>query len=103
MAIFITRQDYIKTNAAWILSAGKDAILVAATGVKPKEEDDLQHFFIANMHDRLLVFTDHGQVYSLEVMDLPEGGKTARGLALVNLLSIRQDETVTACYSCCFL
>ncbi len=61
---------------------------MAALGVKPKEEDDLQHFFIANMHDRFLVFTNQGQVYSLEVMDLPEGGrKLLEVLALVNLLA----------------
>jgi DNA gyrase subunit A len=47
------------------------------------------------MHDRLLVFTNRGQVYSVEVLDLPEGGRTARGLAIVNLLPIGQNETVT--------
>ena len=95
MAIFITRQDYIKRIPLDSFRRQKRNTR-GATGVKTKEEDDLQHFFIASMHDRLLVFTDHGQIYSLEVMDLPEGGKTARGLALVNLLSISQDETVTA-------
>jgi len=95
MAIFITRQDYIKRIPLDSFRRQRRNTR-GATGVKPKEEDDLQHFFIANMHDRLLVFTDHGQIYSLEVLDLPEGGKTARGLALVNLLSIGQDETVTA-------
>ena len=63
--------------------------------MKTRDEDDLQHFFVANMHDRLLVFTNRGQVYSLEVMDLPEGGRAAKGLALVNLLPISQEETVT--------
>ncbi|MFX5789500.1 DNA gyrase C-terminal beta-propeller domain-containing protein, partial [Acinetobacter baumannii] len=66
------------------------------SGVKTKDEDDLEHFFIANMHDRLLVFTDMGQVYSLEVMDLPEGSRMARGLAIINLLSIKQGENITA-------
>jgi DNA gyrase subunit A len=95
MAIFITRQDYIKRIPLDSFRRQRRNTR-GSSGVKPKEEDDLQHFFIANMHDRLLVFTDQGQVYSLEVMDLPEGGKTARGMALVNLLSISQKETVTA-------
>ncbi len=94
MAIFITRQDYIKRMPLDSFKRQRRNTR-GSTGVKPKEEDDLQHFFIANMHDRLLVFTNMGQVYSLEVMDLPEGGRTARGTALVNLLRISQDETVT--------
>ncbi|MBX9693555.1 MAG: DNA gyrase subunit A, partial [Cyanobacteria bacterium] len=47
-------------------------------------------------HDLLLVFTNRGQVYPLEVMNLPEGGRSARGLALVNLVPVKQDELVTA-------
>ncbi len=94
MAIFITKQDYIKRMPLDTFRRQKRNTR-GVTGVKTKEEDDLQHFFIANMHDRLLVFTNRGQVYSLEVMDLPEGGRTARGLAIVNLLPITQDETVT--------
>ncbi len=94
MAIFITRQDYIKRIPLDSFRRQRRNTR-GSTGVKPKEEDDLQHFFIANMHDRLLVFTSVGQVYSLEVMDLPEGGRTARGTALVNLLPISQKETVT--------
>src|SRR5262249_1881033 len=49
-----------------------------------------------NMHDYLLIFTSRGQVYSVEVMDLPEGGRTARGLPIINVVNVSQDETVTA-------
>lgn len=95
MAIFITKQDYIKRLPLDTFRRQRRNTR-GSTGVKTREEDDLQHFFTANMHDKLLVFTNHGQVYSLEVMDLPEGGRTARGLAIVNLLPIAQDDTVTA-------
>ncbi len=95
MAVFITKQSYIKRVALDSFRKSRRNTR-GVTGVKAKDEDDLQHFFSANMHDRLLVFTNKGQVYPLEVMDLPEGGRNARGLALVNLLSIAQDETVTA-------
>jgi DNA gyrase subunit A len=95
MAVFITKQDYIKRMPLDTFKRQRRNTR-GVTGVKTREEDDLRHFFTANMHDRLLVFTTKGTVYSLEVMDLPEGGRTARGTALVNLLSIGQDESVTA-------
>ena len=95
MVVFITTQDYIKRIPLDTFKRQRRNTR-GVSGVKTREEDDLQHFFTASMHDRLLVFTNKGQVYSLEVMDLPEGGRTARGLALVNLLSIGQDDTVTA-------
>ncbi len=95
MAVFITRQGYVKRIPLDTFKRQRRNTR-GVSGVKTKEEDDLEHFFIANMHDRLLIFSDHGQVYSLEVMDLPEAGRTARGLAIVNLLSIKQDENITA-------
>src|SRR5439155_18158540 len=94
MAVFITKQDYIKRIALDTFKRQRRNTR-GVTGVKTREEDDLQHFFTANMHDRLLVFTNRGQVYGLEVMDLPEGGRNARGLAIVNLLPISQNDTVT--------
>lgn len=95
MVVFITKQDYAKRIPIDTFKRQKRNTR-GVSGVKTRDEDDLQHFFFANMHDRLLVFTNKGQVYPLEVMDLPEGSRTAKGLALVNLLSISQEETVTA-------
>jgi len=94
MAVFITKQDYIKRISLDSFRRQRRNTR-GVTGVKTRDEDDLQHFFAANMHDRLLVFTNRGQIFPLEVMDLPEGGRTARGLALVNLLQLRPEETVT--------
>lgn len=94
MAVFITTQNYVKRIPLDSFKRQRRNTR-GVTGVKTKDEDDLAHFFVANMHDRLLVFTSQGQVYGLEVMDLPEAGRSARGLALVNLLPIKQDETVT--------
>jgi len=95
VAIFITKQNYIKRISLDTFRRQRRNTR-GVSGVKTRDEDDLEHFFVAKMHDRLLVFTDHGQVYPLEVMDLPEGGRSARGLALVNLLQIANNETVTA-------
>jgi DNA gyrase subunit A len=94
MAVFITKQDYIKRISLDSFRRQRRNTR-GVTGMKTRDEDDLQHFFAANMHDRLLVFTNRGQIFPLEVMDLPEGGRTARGLALVNLLQLRPEETVT--------
>lgn len=95
MAVFITNQNYVKRIPLDTFKRQKRNTR-GVSGVKTREEDELQHFFVANMHDRLLVFTTKGVVYPLEVMDLPEGGRSARGLALVNLVPISQGENVTA-------
>jgi len=95
MAIFITKQDYIKRIALDTFKRQRRNTR-GVTGMKTREEDDLKHFFCANTHDYLLVFTSRGLVYSVEVMDLPEGGRTARGLPIINVLPISQDESVTA-------
>lgn len=94
MAVFITKQDYVKRVPLDTFKRQKRNTR-GVTGVKTKDEDDLQHFFIANMHDKLLVFTNRGQVYSVDVMNIPEAGRNARGLPIVNLISISQEETVT--------
>lgn len=95
MAVFITNQNYIKRIPLGTFKRQRRNTR-GVTGMKTRDEDEIQHFFVASMHDRLLVFTNKGQVYPLEVMNLPEGGRTARGLALVNLVQISQDESVTA-------
>ncbi|HEY9790169.1 MAG TPA: DNA gyrase C-terminal beta-propeller domain-containing protein [Candidatus Obscuribacterales bacterium] len=94
MAIFITKQDYAKRTPLDTFKRQRRNTR-GVSGVKTKEEDDLQHFFIANTHDKLLVFTNRGQIYAVEVMDIPETGRNARGLPIINLISIGQDDTVT--------
>ncbi|HEY9772859.1 MAG TPA: DNA gyrase subunit A [Planktothrix sp.] len=94
MAVFITKHGYIKRMPLDTFKRQRRNTR-GSSGVKPKEEDDLQHFFTANMHDRLLVFTNKGQVFSVEVMDLPEGQRAARGVGIMNLLNMGQDDSVT--------
>lgn len=95
MAVFITKQGYIKRIPMDSFRRQRRNTK-GITGVKTREEDDLQHFFTANMHDRILIFTNRGQVFSLEVLDLPDASRTARGLAIVNLVSLGQSDTVTS-------
>jgi DNA gyrase subunit A len=94
MAIFITKQDYAKRTPLDTFKRQRRNTR-GISGAKMKEEDDLQHFFIANTHDKLLVFTNRGQIFAVEVMDIPETGRNARGLPIINMISIGQDDTVT--------
>lgn len=64
-------------------------------GMSTKDEDFVDNVFVANTHDYLLCFTTNGRLYWLKVYDIPEGTRTSRGKAIVNLLSL-QNERVTA-------
>jgi len=66
------------------------------TGMSMREEDFAEHIFVASTHSFILFFTDQGQVHLLKVHEIPQMGRAARGKAIVNLLSLRKDEEVTA-------
>ena len=61
-----------------------------------REEDFVEELFVCSTHDYLLFFTNFGRVYRIKGYQVPEAGRTARGLAIVSLLSISQGETITA-------
>jgi DNA gyrase subunit A len=65
-------------------------------GMGTKEEDWVEHLFIASTHDYVLFFTQHGQVYWLKVYDIPQGGRAARGRPVINLIHIRAGERIAA-------
>ena len=65
-------------------------------GMQTREEDAVTRLFVCSTHDYLLFFTNFGRVYRIKGYEGPEAGRTARGLAIVNLLSISQGETITA-------
>ncbi len=65
----------------------------AATSVK--EEDFIEHLFIANTHDTILCFSNRGKVYWLKVYLLPQGSRIARGKPLVNLLPLEEGERIS--------
>ena len=65
-------------------------------GATAKEEDWIEHLFIASTHTHLLIFTSEGRCYRLKVHEMPQASRTAKGRALVNLLALRQDELVAA-------
>ena len=65
-------------------------------GMDTKDEDYVEHVFTASTHDYILFFTQHGRVYWKKVYEVPEGGRPARGKAMVNLLDVSNDEKVAA-------
>ena len=65
-------------------------------GMQTRDEDFVKDLFLCSTHDTILFFTDHGRVYRLKGYEAPEAGRTARGMAIVNLLEIAPDESVTA-------
>jgi len=95
MAVFITRNGYIKRIALDTFERQNRATR-GKGGIKTRDNDDVEHFFTATMHNKVLFFTNKGLVYSINVYDFPEGGRTAKGLPIINLLPVEQDEHVTA-------
>ena len=95
MAVFITRQGYIKRISLDVFERQNRATK-GKGGIKTKEDDDVGHFFTAMMHDKVLFFSNKGTVYSLNVYDFPEGSRQAKGLPIINVLPLSQDEQITA-------
>ncbi len=95
MVVSITRSGYIKRLP---LSTYRKQHRggVGVMGMETKDEDYIQHLRICSTHDFLLFFTNRGKVYRLKVYELPEGARTAKGRALVNLLPLTDGESVRA-------
>jgi len=95
MVITVSRGGYVKRSPLSLYRAqrrgGKGRI-----GMATKEEDIVEHLFVASTHAYILVFTDKGRLYWLKVHALPEVGPNARGKAIVNLLPVEAGESVRA-------
>jgi DNA gyrase subunit A len=66
------------------------------TGMRTREDDAVRHLLVADTHDDLLFFTDRGRCFQIKTYELPDAARTARGIPLINLVSIEQREWVTA-------
>jgi DNA gyrase subunit A len=95
MVITVSRGGYIKRSPLSLYRAqrrgGKGRI-----GMQTKEEDIVEHLFVASAHSYVLVFTDRGRLYWIKVHQIPEVASNARGKAIVNLLTVEQGESVRA-------
>jgi DNA gyrase subunit A len=95
MVIAITRSGYIKRLPVTAYREQRRGG-IDVMGMELKDEDFIEHLFVASTHDFILFFTNVGKVYRLKVHELPLGSRQSRGRALVNLLPFRQDEQVRA-------
>jgi len=95
MVVTLSHEGYAKTQQLDTYQAqrrggkGKSATAM-------KEEDFIEHLFIANTHDTLLCFSSAGKVYWKKVYELPQGGRAARGKPIVNLLPLEEGEKINA-------
>ncbi len=95
MVLTITHNGYIKrTSLSTYRSQRRGGRGVQ--GASSREEDFVEHLFIANTHSYILFFTDKGKCYWLKVYDTPEGGRAAKGRAIINLIGCEPDEKVSA-------
>ena len=95
MVISITHSGYVK-RLPLITYRQQRRGGVGVMGMNLKEDDYIEHLHICSTHDFLLFFTNRGKIYRLKVYELPEGSRTAKGSALVNVLPLRDDEKVMA-------
>jgi DNA gyrase subunit A len=95
MVIAITRSGYIKRLPVTAYREQRRGG-IGVMGMDLKDEDYIEHLFVASTHDYILFFTSVGKVYRLKVHELPLGSRQSKGRAIVNLLPFRQDEAVRA-------
>ncbi|MBI5585076.1 MAG: DNA gyrase subunit A [Deltaproteobacteria bacterium] len=93
MVVTISHTGYIKRNPVSLYRSqhrgGK-----GITGMETKEDDFVEHLFVASTHDHFLFLTNQGRLYWLKVHEIPQAGRQARGKALVNLLNLQPQEKV---------
>jgi DNA gyrase subunit A len=95
MVIAITRSGYIKRLPVTSYREQRRGG-IGVMGMELKDDDYIEHLFVASTHDYILFFTNVGKVYRLKVHELPLGSRQSKGRAIVNLLPFRQDEQVRA-------
>ncbi|MCE4566914.1 DNA gyrase subunit A [Maribellus sp. CM-23] len=95
MVITISHLGYIKrTPLSEFRTQGRGG--VGSKGSTTRDEDFLEHLFIASMHNTLLLFTEKGKCYWLKVYQIPEGTRASKGRAIQNILNIEPDDKVLA-------
>ena len=95
MVVTISHEGYIKRNAVALYRAqrrgGRGRI-----GASTREEDFVEHLFVASTHSYLLFFTTSGKVFWLKVHEIPQAGRAARGRSITNVLSLQPEEKLSA-------
>jgi DNA gyrase subunit A len=98
VVVTVSHTGYIKRTAVSMYRAQRRGGK-GKSGMKTKEEDFVEHLFVASSKDFMMFFTDTGRVYLLKVYEIPEGGRATRGKAIVNLLNLQSEEKIAAILS----
>ncbi|AMM52218.1 DNA gyrase subunit A [Rufibacter sp. DG15C] len=96
MVITISHEGYIKRTALTEYRSQSRGGVGSRGAATSKQDDFTEHLFIASTHNYLLIFTESGRVFWVKVYEVPEGGKTTKGRAIQNLISIEKDDKVRA-------
>lgn len=99
MIITISHLGYIKRTPLAEFRAQNRGTM-GSRGTTTRDQDFVEHVYMASMHDYMLFFTDKGLVYKMRVYELPEGGKNSKGRALQNLLTIEPGDRVRTFIRC---
>jgi len=95
MVVTISHSGYIKRTAASTYKKQRRGGR-GNNGATLKEEDFVEHLFVASTHDYVLVFTDDGRCFWLKVHEIPQAGRAAKGKPIVNMINVSPDTTVSA-------
>jgi DNA gyrase subunit A len=95
MVVTISHNGYIKRNPISLYRSQRRGGK-GVTGMTTRQEDFVEHLFVASTHSHILFFTNTGKVFWQKVYDLPQAGRAAMGKAIVNLLNLHAEEKIAA-------
>ncbi len=93
--VTLTHFGYVKRVAADIYRSQKRGGK-GLTAMNTREDDFVEHLFVTSTHDYIMFFTTTGRAFRLKAYEIPEAGRTAKGIAIVNLLQLQQGEKIAA-------
>ena len=95
MVVTISRSGYIKRNPITLYNSQRRGGK-GKTAMETKDEDFVEHLFVASTHHTFLFFTNQGRLYWSKVYEIPQAGRTSRGKAIINLMNFQNEERLTA-------
>jgi DNA gyrase subunit A len=95
MVVTISHSGYIKRNPITLYNSQRRGGK-GKTAMETKDEDFVEHLFVASTHHTFLFFTNQGRLYWCKVYEIPQASRTSRGKAIINLLNFQNEERLTA-------